>query len=128
MFHYNGPDCNENFWECPGGLHQYYNYASDNNWDYPSISSINNRTNSCPLRKNGINNDEFVGLNNFVSPPSRESAQKLNQYSAATDYVENCSLLLETDINFLLVDFWSEGDLPRFTQDHNAAIAQRRFG
>ena len=127
MFHYNGPNCNVNPTECPEGLHQYYNYASENNWDDPTIANIEDRTNSCPLRPNGVNSDEFVGLNNFVSPPSRASAQLLNEYSVATDYVETCSLLLAADVNFLLVDFWSEGDLPRVIQDQNAARAQRRL-
>lgn len=123
MFHYNGPDCNADPAACPLGLHQYYNYASDNDWEHLNIESIENRLNSCELKKNGINSKTFVGLNNFVSPPTRAIAEKLNEYSAATSYVNTCAGLLETHINFLLVDFWSEGDLPRFTQDHNAARA-----
>ena len=130
MFHYNGPDCNADPTACPDGLHQYYNYAADNDWDYSNVASIENRTNSCELRKNGINKNVFVELNNFVSPPVSPSyAQRLNTYTAANDYVDACTELLETDINFLLVDFWDEGELPRFTQDHNAARAlqvQRR--
>jgi len=104
----------------------YYQYAADNDWEHLNIGSIENRLNSCELKKNGINNYEFVGLNNFVSPPSRGTAEKLNSYSTATNYVDECSALINTDINFLLVDYWSEGDIPRVTQDHNAARALRR--
>jgi hypothetical protein len=126
MFHYNGPNCNTNPEACPDGLHQYYNYASDNNWSHSDVESIEDRVNSCELKFNGINNNVFVGLNNFVSPPSRKSAQTLNAYAAASDYVDTCTEVLQTDINFLLVDYWGEGDLPRFTQDHNAARALRQ--
>ena len=126
MFHYNGPNCNTDPAACPDGLHPYYNYAADNDWDHNNIESIEDRLNSCELRKNGINKYVFVGLNNFVSPPSQSSARKLSAYSAANDYVDACTELLETDINFLLVDFWSEGELPRVTQDHNAARALQR--
>jgi len=128
MFHYNGPDCNNDPSACPDGLHVYYNYASDNNWSYNNVASIQNRTNSCELRSNGINRNTFVGLNNFVSPPSQNSAQILNGYSDANDYVNTCSSMIGADINFLLVDYWSEGELPRFTQDHNTARALQRRG
>ena len=126
MFHYNGPDCRADPGACPDGLHMYYQYAADNDWEHLNIGSIENRLNSCELKKNGINNYEFVGLNNFVSPPSRGTAENLNSYSTATKYVDECSALINTDINFLLVDYWSEGDIPRVTQDHNAARALRR--
>mmetsp|Transcript_25592 Transcript_25592/g.59981 ORF Transcript_25592/g.59981 Transcript_25592/m.59981 type:complete len:399 (-) Transcript_25592:290-1486(-) len=128
MFHYNGPDCNIDPGACPDGLHLYYTYAMDNNWDHSGIDSIEDRSSSCELRKNGINRKQFVGLNNFVSPPSRSKAKQLNEYSSALDYVQDCTRQLGVDINFLLVDYWSEGDLPRVTQDHNAALVQRKAG
>mmetsp|Transcript_9450 Transcript_9450/g.28195 ORF Transcript_9450/g.28195 Transcript_9450/m.28195 type:complete len:403 (+) Transcript_9450:171-1379(+) len=126
MFHYGGPNCNLDPPACPDGLHLYYNYGSDNYWEHLNVASIENRLNSCELTINGINRKDFVGLNNFVSPPSQTSAEKVNAYSSAMDYVDTCTELLSTDINFLLVDFWSVGDVPRVTQDHNAFLIQRR--
>ena len=126
MFHYNGPDCTADPGGCPDGLHQYYNYAADNDWEHSNVASIEDRINSCQLRKNGINKKVFVGLNNFVSPPSQSSAKRLNAYTAANDYVDACTEILETDINFLLADYWGQGELPRVTQDHNAARALQR--
>ena len=128
MFHYNGPDCNADPGACPDGLHQYYAYASDNDWSHDSVESIEDRLISCRLRPNGINNDVFVGLNNFVSPPSETSAREINAYSAVSKYVDTCSAMIGTDINFLLVDFWNEGELPRFVQDHNTALAVQQRG
>lgn len=126
MFHYNGPDCNIDPGACPDGLHLYFTYASDNDWEHSDTASIADRYNSCELKKNGINRRQFVGLNNFVSPPSRSSAKQLNAYSAAKDYVDDCTRRLGTDITFLLVDYWSEGDLPRVTQELNTARALQR--
>jgi len=126
MFHYNGPDCNLDPSACPDGLHLYYLYAQDNEWSNDNIASIQDTTTSCELKQNGINRNWFVGLNNFISPPSQSSAQVLNSYSAANDYVDTCSSVLGTDINFIISDFWSEGELPRFTQDHNTARALQR--
>lgn len=126
MFHYNGPDCDADPGACPDGLHQYTFYASDNDWEHLDIASIEDRLSSCELRLNGRNQKIFVGLNNFVSPPSQSSAQNLNDYASALSYIETCSQLIGTDINFLLVDFWSEGDVPHVAQDRNAAIAAQR--
>jgi len=126
MFHYNGPDCNADPGACPDGLHLYYNYASDNDWEHSDPASIADRSTSCQLKKNGINSRAFVGLNNFVSPPRRSYAKEVNAYEAAKDYVDDCTRQLGEDINFVLVDFWSEGDLPRVTQEHNAKRALQR--
>eukprot|EP00536_Pseudo-nitzschia_multiseries_P003643 jgi/Psemu1/302077/fgenesh1_kg.57_\ len=121
MFHYGGPNCNLDPLACPDGLHLYYNYAMDNYWEHLNVASVENRLNSCELTLNGFNKKDFVGLNNFVSPPSQSSAEKLNGYTHASDYIDTCGELLGTDINFVLVDFWSVGDLPQVTQEHNAA-------
>ena len=125
MFHYNGPDCTVNPELCPAALMNYFGYGSDNNWEYFDVESIENRANSCTLKKNGINSKTFIGLNNFVSPPSKATAQILNDYTAVLDYVDSCTVLLQAEINFLLVDYWGEGDVPRYTQDHNAALMRR---
>mmetsp|Transcript_6834 Transcript_6834/g.11907 ORF Transcript_6834/g.11907 Transcript_6834/m.11907 type:complete len:393 (+) Transcript_6834:142-1320(+) len=125
MFHYNGPDCDV-AGECPDGLHWYYNYASDNPWNHETIASITDTSNSCVLRPNGVNRNVFVGLNNFVSPPSQDSAATLNAYDTSLNYVETCGATFGTDVNFLIADFWSEGEIPRMTQDYNTARASLR--
>lgn len=129
MFHYNGPDCNQFPEECPSGLHWYYNYASDNDWDHRTVSSVTDTDTSCALRANGGGNPvEWIGLNNFIIPPSKDAAQKLNAYDTAKAYVDVCSSILNNDINFFITDFWEQGELPRMTQDYNRrrAIQQQR--
>lgn len=128
MFHYNGPDCTTDG-ACPDGLHNYYDYASDTDWEHSSVESIQDTANSCLFRPNGgANTNTFVGVNNFISPPSEDAARILNSYSEAMNLVDTCSSILGTDVNFILADFWSDGELPRVTQEHNTARAlqQRR--
>ena len=129
MFHYNGPDCNADPAACPSGLNYYYQYASDNNdRTFSSPASIEDRANSCAVN----NKNTFVGLANFVTPSDWNEvdrrnainhAERLNAYYATKDYVDSCSSILGTDINFVLNDWWGEGELIRFTQDHNSARA-----
>jgi hypothetical protein len=128
MFHYNGPDCTTDG-SCPNGLHYYYDYASDTDWENESVSAIQNASNSCLLMGNGgADTDTFVGVNNFVATPSEDAARTLNSYSEAKDRIDACSAIIGTDVNFLIADFWSEGELPRVTQEHNLAraVQQRR--
>jgi len=129
MFHYNGPNCDLYPEECPSGLHWYYDYASDNEFEHETISSITDTDTSCILRPNaGGNRRDWIGLNNFVSPPSQDAAQILNAYNASKRYVEDCSSFLGTDINFVIVDFWNEGEMLRMTQDYNKARALQQSG
>jgi hypothetical protein len=129
MFHYNGPNCLTDG-TCPDGLHYYYDYGSDTDWENDSVGAIQDTATSCLLRPNaGANTDTWIGVNNFVSTPSQDAAATLNSYSEAKNRVDTCSSILGgTDVNFLYVDFWSEGELPRVTQEHNLArAAQRRL-
>jgi hypothetical protein len=124
MFHYNGPDCNQFPDECPSGLHWYYDYASENDWEHGTVSSITNTDTSCTLRSNsGGNKVDWIGLNNFVGPPSQDASQRLNSYDIARNYVDTCSATLGNDINFIIADFWGEGELTRVAQDYNRARA-----
>lgn len=126
MFHYNGPNCLTDG-TCPDGLHYYYDYASDTDWENDSVSSIQDTATSCLLRANsGANTNTWIGVNNFVSPPSQEAAAVLNSYSEAKNLIDTCSTILGTDVNFLLADFWSEGELPRVAQEHNLVRAVQR--
>jgi len=137
MFHYNGPDCNENPEECPNKLNYYNNYASDNNnLLFSEPQSIEDRENSCAVQRRNKavnkNKNTFVGLNNFVTPSNVNEvgkmnaindAERLNEYYAIKDYVDSCADIIGTDINFVLNDWWGEGELIRLTQDHNSARA-----
>ena len=133
MFHYNGPDCNVDPTVCPTKMHYYPDYVSDNNREFFDATDIENRTDACEVQgPDELGQNTFVGLSNFVVPANLKEfgrinairdAKRLNQYYAMKDYVETCSDILATDINFILNDWWGIGELLRFTQDYNSARA-----
>ena len=135
MFHYNGPNCTETPLECPSKFHYYNDWISDNyDREFLEPHEIENRTDSCNVKRPNIMkyNNTFVGLRNFVTPYSFKEVGKiaaindqkrLNKYYAAQDYVESCAEILETDINFIMDDWWGVGDMLRMTQDYNMARA-----
>jgi len=127
MFYYNSPECKEPD-DCPAGLHYYWNYAIETQWDFETLTDIQATSNSCDFRTTaGAVGRTFFGVNNFITPPAQDKAKTVNEFDFAKNRIAMCSELNENlDVNFILVDFWSEGDLPRLTQEHNAALASRR--
>jgi hypothetical protein len=127
MFHYRGPSCDEPN-SCPRGLHWYHRYAIDTKWEFPTLADIRATSTSCSFTRNpGNASKTFFGVNNFVTPPAQASAKTVNEVEFAKNRIETCSQLNENlDVNFIYADFWSEGDLPRLTQEHNTELAARR--
>ncbi|VEU36252.1 unnamed protein product [Pseudo-nitzschia multistriata] len=134
MFHKNGPNCNEDPGACPNQLLYYKDYVSDNtDREFRLPSEIEDRESSCALqRPDNYNENTLVGLSNYVSPANfklygkvnaKRHAEQLNQYYAIKDYVDTCSDIQGTDINFVYNDWWGIGELIRLTQDHNSARA-----
>jgi hypothetical protein len=127
MFHFNGPQCNQEG-DCPAGLHNYWDYATNTNWEFESLTELRATSTSCQFQRTpGIAGKTFFGLNNFVTPPDQSAARTVNSYNFAKLRMETCSELNDSlDVNFIYADYWSEGDLPRVTQEHNTALAGRR--
>eukprot|EP00934_Nitzschia_sp_Nitz4_P004191 Nitzschia sp. Nitz4//scaffold347_size17400//13144//14360//NITZ4_008837-RA/size17400-augustus-gene-0.36-mRNA-1//-1//CDS//3329548672//4181//frame0 len=127
LFHFNGPTCDEGS-ECPSGMHYYYRYAVDTQWNLASIDEVNDEETSCTFGQTpGLLSKTFFGLNNFVSVPTQSAAQTMNQYDYIADRMDTCSGLNDDlEVNFVYVNYWSEGDLPQLVQDRNAERAAQR--
>ena len=127
MFHYNGPQCDESG-NCPGGLHNYWDYAVNTDWEFESLTEVRATSTSCTFsRTPGISGKTFFGVNSFVTPPDQSAARTVNSYDFAKLRMETCSDLNDfLDVNFIYADYWSEGELPRLTQKHNTALAAHR--
>lgn len=127
MFHYNGPLCDQSG-QCPDGLHYYRDYAINTDWEFESLTEVRATSTSCKFsRTPGVASKHFFGVNSFVTPPDQSAARTVNSYDFAKLRMETCSDLNEyLDVNFIYADYWSEGDLPRLTQEHNTALAGRR--
>jgi hypothetical protein len=125
MFHYNGPRCEGNG-TCPPGFHYWFDYAIESEFSFVTVSDVEVVEKSCNVTR-GSTRTTFYGVNSFVSPPSQSESQILNSYDFAKARISACSDYYSgLDVNLVFADFWEEGDLPRVTQDHNAALAQAR--
>jgi hypothetical protein len=125
MFHYNGPQCNGDV-ICPAGLHYWFDYAMETEFSFDTIDDVLELPRACTITR-GSTRSTFFGVNSFVSPPRQRYAETINAYDFTKERIANCSALYSgLDVNVVFADFWSQGDLPRVTQDHNRALAQAR--
>lgn len=109
-------------------MHWYWRYASNTQFELSTLEDVADSANSCTFQRTpGIYSKTFFGLNNFVSIPSQSTASVMNEYDYIANRIQTCSALNDDlDVNFVYVDFWSEGDLPRLVQDRNRAMALAR--
>jgi len=130
MFQFNGPTCSDNE-PCPEGLHFWFNYGAESEFNFPTKQDIEDISTSCKVtRGNPVESRGFLGISNFVSPPDEDTAKEINTREFIEKRLEDCSTFNNNmDINALLIDFWSIGDLLEVTQEHNkklGAAKQRR--
>ena len=117
MFYYNAPSCAE-LGTCPPGFHYYPDFATETQFEYDDVAAWNNKEYSCSLRWTPLV-PSFLGLNSFLTIPSEDAARTLNSYDNVKSHIEVCSSLTGRDTNFYIADFWSVGDIPQVTQEHN---------
>lgn len=118
-FHHDGSDCSNN--ECPAGLHYYFDYAVETPFEFNNPTEIAEYTTSCQFDRGVQGNQDFFGINHFVTPPAESSGAVLNTESSLTNRLTACFALTGRTPSFIAVDFWSLGVLPEFVQTTNAA-------
>ena len=111
-------------------MHYYLDYATNNDWQAETLAELRDTAVSCPFTRTPANaiQKTFFGMNNFVTPstapPPKSAADTSNSYEFIKDRIATCTELNNgQNPNFVLVDFWSKGDLVQVTQEHNAALA-----
>lgn len=137
-FHLNGPDC-ETEGTCPDGLHYYFDYAQETDFEFESIEEILNVQTSCVITRGATTTTgAFYGVNNFVAAEAfeienqRAAAVIANSLDFAKDRLQACSELVQAgtylgdgDVNMLSVDFWSIGDIVQVVQEYNRDLGIR---
>eukprot|EP00550_Attheya_septentrionalis_P007457 CAMPEP_0198295902 /NCGR_PEP_ID=MMETSP1449-20131203/30185_1 /TAXON_ID=420275 /ORGANISM="Attheya septentrionalis, Strain CCMP2084" /LENGTH=375 /DNA_ID=CAMNT_0043996337 /DNA_START=111 /DNA_END=1238 /DNA_ORIENTATION=+ len=121
IFHHEGPTCT-NPGDCPDGFHYYFQYAMDTSFTFESISEINNSTLFCSITRGGGGKRQFLGINLFINPPNPDAAEVTSEKEYVGSRISECSSIRKKNPNMLIVDFWSLGDLPEVTQNHNRAL------
>lgn len=52
----------------------------------------------------------------------------MNEYDYISSRIDECSAINDDlEVNFVYIDFWSQGDLPRLVQDRNIARLGNAF-
>ena len=106
----------------------YYRYSINTEFELSSLDQVANSTYSCSFAQTPQTlGTTFFGLNNFVTMPTQSAAQTMNAYDYLANRIDTCSSFHNgLDVNFVYVDFWNEGDLPRLVQERNSALAMQR--
>eukprot|EP00978_Attheya_sp_CCMP212_P041455 scaffold237949_cov54-Attheya_sp.AAC.10 len=92
IFHHEGPTCT-NPGDCPDGI-----------------------------TRGGGGKRQFLGINLFINPPNPDAAEVMSEKEYVGSRISECSSIRKKNPNMLIVDFWSLGDLPEVTQNHNRAL------
>jgi len=81
---------------------------------------------SCSVGPNA-RQSPFLISNHFANSrlglPSLDIASQINVKSVIEARIAACTDIIGKRPNFLVVDFWSIGDLPEVAQSHNRAVA-----
>ncbi|GAX23668.1 hypothetical protein FisN_12Hh242 [Fistulifera solaris] len=126
LFHYNVDICYES--GCPYGLHDYFVYAEETEFEFATLLEVEETTRSCNVTR-GSNVATFFGINLFLALPSRDVAAEINSLSFLQNHVSDCEERNEGNLaNIVWVDFWTQGELPVFVQrrNHNRGVTSQQ--
>jgi hypothetical protein len=121
LFHSNGPGCET--WECPPGFHDYFDYVAETPTTYQYASDILLDTeNACRIDKGDAGTKDFYGVNLYVTLPDADQQAMLNSMDTLTSKVDSCSIQVDQDVSFVIVDFWQVGDVITFVTQYNTDL------
>jgi hypothetical protein len=133
-FQHNGPNCplgeqgiaGQGINGCSPKIYDFFDYTMGTHWDYDSVSDIEDYPNSCLIKRGANGERDFYSVNNFVTNPfaSPSSSAIVNQIDFVKKRVHNCAEFMESEPNFINIDFWQLGDVAGFVNEENAARAK----
>ena len=127
VFQYNGQDCSVASACAPLGINNYFSYTAETNFDFSSIEDMRNVEESCKITRGPKEGATFYGVNTFVTPPNEDAAAFVNALSFVRRRLNRCAAVAGLRPNFILVDFWSLGDVPYISQARNVALAEKKL-
>jgi len=125
-FHFNGGTCTDD--ACPPGMHYFYNYAAETQFESASLDNLENYEYSCRVTrgpKEGQLPAAFFVVNNFVTPPDEEASRVANSKTFLSNRLTNCANINQMRPNFVYLDFWSQGVTAQLVQYANEQYAQQ---
>ena len=123
MFHFNGPTCRAEG-SCPRGLHYYFDFVAETEFSFTSVDDLLEIGTSCRVTRGGSGQHRaFLGVNNFLSIPSKAKTPTINALEFVRPRVEACAAANDNRaVSFLYVDFWSIGDVLEYSRMHNSGL------
>mmetsp|Transcript_1746 Transcript_1746/g.2310 ORF Transcript_1746/g.2310 Transcript_1746/m.2310 type:complete len:418 (+) Transcript_1746:63-1316(+) len=129
-FKHNGINCyNTGAAGCTPFIQEFFDYTIGTDWDFGSVSQINDYEDSCEGIRGTTNKKQFYAINHFVTTflgPSEGAADTLNQRNSLEARISNCEIETNREPNFVAIDFWQKGDLLEVAQDVNTERAASR--
>jgi len=133
FFHYNGKEsCSSSSGNCPRGLHEWFDFAAETEFSFPTVLDVQNVASSCRITRGGSNSEssdrlrwKFFGVNVFLSLANEAASRQLNAAAFLRQHLQDCASRNEGygGVNLVLVDFWSVGDTLDVVHEYNAALA-----
>jgi hypothetical protein len=122
LFFYNGnTECRSGQDTCPPGLHYWFDYAAETQFDMTAVAEVENTSYSCNITRGGSGARDFFGINLLTQLP--DYCDTLNAKSFVADHLQACSTLNSAvPPSAVLVDCWERGDVLTVVQEHNAAL------
>lgn len=108
---------------CTRFIQEFFEYTVGTKYDFSNISEIQDIPNSCVGERGTQNRQDFYAINNFVTTtfpgPSEDDSIILNEDSFAKKRISDCEEYMNKNANFLAVDFWQRGDIPKIAKEIN---------
>jgi hypothetical protein len=124
VFHFSGPTCAET--ACPPGLHFWFDYGVNTQYDFGSINALTDIPSSCTLTSAGrTSTRDWFRVNNYVTAivSNPNAANTVNSVAFAEARVAACSAQNnDLPVNLVAVDFWSRGNIVDLVQNYNEGL------
>jgi hypothetical protein len=124
FFQHNGNNCRVEG-GCPPGIMGTFQHMFDTPWDLDEEGLLD-FDRSC-TKNRGQLNSQLMLSNHFADEgffPSLEISRNVNRLTVLRDRHEHCREKLEKEVNVVVVDFWSVGDVIEYAREEN----ERRAG
>ncbi len=123
-FKHNGSSClSTSNSGCTPYIQEFFKYTLGTDYAFDSIGDIENTKKSCAGYRGTYYQKQFYAINNFVTNnfpgPSEKAAKILNEESFVMQRISDCESISNRKANFLAVDFWQHGDVPKVAKQIN---------
>ena len=123
ILQHDGGSCQKG--QCPEGVLDTYVYAGETPFDAKLIGGLMNLTDTCRVSRGDHRNSFFISNhfgNDEYGLPSYSTAVEANTVQNLQIRLDACNQMVGRRVNFLVVDFWSVGNVLDVVNSYNMAL------